>query len=97
MNTYNRSKPFLMWADSVKLEYPGKIVTQEKPRYFRNIQSFTVCSMKLSIRYNFRIDLDSINTKLSFDYSLNMCFSCRFPFTDGQSFSQYKALQNVHF
>ena len=86
-----------MWVDSVKLEYHGKIVIQEKPEFFLNIQSFAVCWMKLSIRYNFWIDLDDTNTKLSFDYSLNICFSCRFPFTDGQWFSQYKPLQNVYF
>ena len=53
--------------------------------------------MKLSIRYNFLIDLDSTDDMLSSDYSLNVCFSPRFPYIDGQRFSQCKPLQNVHF
>ena len=73
---------FLMWADNVKLEYPGKIQIQDQPEFFQNLQSFVECSMKMSIRYNFFIDLDSIHNKLSSDYSLNVCFSCHF-----QSFS----------
>ena len=56
---------------SVKLEYPGKIQT---PEFFRNLQSFAKCSMKMSIRYNFFNDLDSTHNKLSSDYSLNICF-----------------------
>ena len=34
---------------------------------------------------------------LSFDYSLNIYFSCRFPCIDGLSFSPYQPLQNVNF
>ena len=41
--------------------------------------------------------MESIQHKLSFDYSLNICFSRRFPHTDGPSFFPYKPLQNVHF
>ena len=45
----------------------------------------------------FLIDLESIQHKLSSDYSLNIYFSRRFPFVDGPSFSPYKPLQNVDF
>ena len=34
---------------------------------------------------------------LSFDYSLDICFSRRFLYGDGPSFSPYKPLQNVNF
>ena len=53
--------------------------------------------MERSIRYNFLIDLESIQHKLSSDYSLNMYFSRCFPYIDGPSFSPYKPLQNVDF
>ena len=43
------------------------------------------------------IDLESIQHKLSSDYSLNMYFWCHFPYIDSQSFSPYKPLQNVDF
>ena len=93
INVHNRSKPHF----SVKLKYPGKIQTQYQPGFFRNLQCFTNCSMKLSIRYNVFIDLDGIDNKLSSECNFNICFLLRFPFTDSQSFSQYKPLQNVHF
>ena len=48
-------------------------------------------------RYNFFIDLESIQHKLSPDYNLNVCFSRRFPYIDGPSYSPHKPLQNVHF
>ena len=52
--------------------------------------------MERSIRYNFfLIDLESIQDKLSSDYSLNIYFSRRFPYIDGPSFSPYKPPQNV--
>ena len=44
--------PFV-WADSAKLEYPGKIQAQDQSEFFQNLQSFVDCSMELSIRYNF--------------------------------------------
>ena len=51
-----------------------------------------------SIRYNFfLIDLESIQHKLSSDYSLNIYFSRCFPCIDGPSFSWYQLLQNVDF
>ena len=53
--------------------------------------------MERSIRYNFFVDLETLQHKLSSDYSLNICFSRRFARTDGPSFSPYKPLQNVHF
>ena len=53
--------------------------------------------MERSIRYNFFIDLESIHHKLSSDYSLNIHFSCRFPYIDSPSFSPYKPSQNVDF
>ena len=53
--------------------------------------------MESSIRYNFLIDLESIQHKLSSDYSLNIYFSQRFPYIDGPPFSPYKPLQNVYF
>ena len=31
---------FLVWVASVKLEYPDKIQTQERPEFFRNLQSY---------------------------------------------------------
>ena len=43
----------------------------------------------------FLIDLESIQHKLSSDYSLNICFSRCFLYIDGPSFSPYKPLQNV--
>ena len=43
------------------------------------------------------IDLESIQHKLSSDYSLNICFSRRFAYVDGPSFSPNKPLQNVDF
>ena len=43
------------------------------------------------------IDLESIQHKLSSDYSLNIYFSHRFPYIDGPSFSPCKPLQNVDF
>ena len=43
------------------------------------------------------IDLESIQHKLSSDYSLNISFSRRFPYIDSPSFSPYKPLQNVDF
>ena len=46
MNTYNRSKPLLVWADSVKLEYPGKIQILDQVGFFRNHQIFPNWSMK---------------------------------------------------
>ena len=53
--------------------------------------------MERSIRYNFLIDLESIQHKLSSDYSLKIYFSCRLPCIDSPSFSPYKPLQNVDF
>ena len=53
--------------------------------------------MARSIRYIFLIDLESIQHKLSSDYSLNIYFSQCFPYIDGPSFSPYKPLQNVDF
>ena len=41
------------------------------------------------------IDLKSIQHKLSYDYSLNIYFSRRFPCIDSPSCSPYKPLQNV--
>ena len=41
--------------------------------------------MERSIRYNFFVDLESIQHKLSSDYSLNICSSRRFPYIDGPS------------
>ena len=88
---HSNKEQTLVWADSIKLEYAGEILTQEQPEFFRNLQSFADSSMKLST------DLDSIHSKLSSDYGLNLCFLCCFSYTDGQSFSQYNPLQNVHF
>ena len=45
----------------------------------------------------FLVDLESIQHKLSSDYSLNIYFSLRFPYIDGPLFSPYKPLQNVDF
>ena len=53
--------------------------------------------MKVSITYNFLTDFDTIHNQFSPDYSFNMCFSLHCPYTDGQSFSQYKPSQIVHF
>ena len=43
----------------------------------------------------FLIDLESIQHKLSSDYSLTICFSRRFLHIDGPSFSTYKRLRKV--
>ena len=51
--------------------------------------------MERSIRYNFLIDLESIQHKLSSDYRLNIHLKRRFPHIDSPSFSPYKPLQNV--
>ena len=88
---------FQAWAVRAELRYSGKIETQKRPEIFRNPQSFVDCSMEMSIRYNFLIDLESIQHKLSSDYSLNIYFSCRFPFIDSPPFSPYEPLQNVDF
>ena len=53
--------------------------------------------MERSIRYSFFIDLESIQRKLSSDYSLNTYFSRCLPYIDSPTFSPYKALQNVDF
>ena len=45
----------------------------------------------------FLIDLESIQHKVSSDYSLNIYLSRCFPYIDGPSFSPYKPLQNVDF
>ena len=74
-----------------------KIEIQKRPALFHNPQSFVDCSMERSIRYISLIDLESIQHKLSTDYSLNIYFSRCFPYNDGPSFSPYKPLQNVDF
>ena len=53
--------------------------------------------MERSINYNFFIDLKSIQYKLSSDYSLNICFSHRFSYINGPTFSPFKPFQNVKF
>ena len=53
--------------------------------------------MERSIRYNCLIDLQSIQHKLSSDYSLTIYFSLLFLYIGGPSFSPYKPLQNVDF
>ena len=58
-----------------------------------NFQIFVNCWIERSMRYSFFIDLERSQHKLSSDYSLNMCFSRRFPYIDGPSFSPYKPLQ----
>ena len=57
----------------------------------------SIARWKSRKRYNFLIDLESIQHKLSSDYSLDIYFSRRFPYIDGPSFSPYKPLQNVNF
>ena len=53
--------------------------------------------MERSIKYIFFIRLESIQHKVSSDYSLNVYFSRRFPYIDVPSISPYKPLQNVDF
>ena len=36
----------LLWADSVKLEYPDRIQTQNQQEIFRNLQGFADYSME---------------------------------------------------
>ena len=58
------------WAGRAGLQYSGKIETKiQTASTFPESQSFIDCSMERSIRYNFWIDLGSIQHKLSFDYS----------------------------
>ena len=85
------------WAVRTELQYSSKIEIQKQPALFQNPQSFIDCSMERTIRYNFLIDLESIQHELSSDYSLNMYFSRCFPYNNGPSFSLYKPLQNVDF
>ena len=92
--TYSSDNHLISRAE---MQYFGKTEIQKRPALFRNPQSFVNCSMERSIRYNFFIDLESIQHKLSSDYSLNIYFSRRFPYIDGPSFSPYKPLQNVDF
>ena len=40
--------------------------------------------------------IDGIHNKLSSDYSLALCFSRCFPYTDGQPISQYKPLPETN-
>ena len=63
---------------------------QKRPALFRILQSFVDCLVEMYIRYNFFIDLESIQYKLSSDYSLNICFLCCFPHIDGPPFSLVK-------
>ena len=91
--TFTNGQPFMYYRN--KLQYSGKLEIQKQPELFRNHQSFVDCSMKGLII--FLIDLESIQHKLSSDYSLNICFSRRFPYIDSPSFSPYKPLQNVDF
>ena len=70
-------------------------IAKDQPQLFLNLQSFTNCSMKFSIRYNF-CDWFGRHWQWAF-YTLNICFSCRFPYTDGKSFSRYKPLEHVNF
>ena len=85
------------WAVKAELQNSGKIEIQKRPALFRNPQSFIDYSMERSIRYNSFDDLESIQHKLSSDYSLNIYFSSCFPYIEGPSFSPYKPLQNVDF
>ena len=41
------------------------------------------------------INLESFQHKLSSDYILNICFSRRFPYIDGPSFSPYKPFSGI--
>ena len=84
----------LAWADRAELQYSGKIKIQKRPELFQNFQSIVHCSMESSIRYDFFIDLESIQHKLSSDYSVDIHFSRRFPYIDGPSFSPCKPSQN---
>ena len=80
-----------------ELQYSVKIEIQKRPVLFWNRQSFVDCSMERSIRYDFFIDLESIQHKLSSDYSLNIYFSRCFAYIDGPLFSPYKPLKYVDF
>ena len=75
-----------MWAGRPELQYFGKIKIQKRPALFQNLQSFINCWMERSIRYHFFIDLESIQHMFSFDYSLNICFSRPFLYSDRPSF-----------
>ena len=92
--TYSSDNHLISRAE---VQYFGKIEIQKRPALFRNPQSFIDCSMERSIRYNFLINLESIQHKLSSNNSLNIYFSRRFLCIDGPSFSPYKPLQNVDF
>ena len=81
------NSPLCAWAVRAELQYSGKIEIQKWPALFRNPQSFVDCSMERSIRYNFLSALKSIQHKFSYDYSLNIYFSRRFPYIDGPSSS----------
>ena len=85
---------FQAWAVRAELHYSGKIEIQKRPALFQNPQSFVDCSMERSIRYNF---FHWFGEHSTYDYSLNIYFSRRFPYIDSPSFSPYKPLQNVDF
>ena len=55
--------------------------------------SLADCSMEKSIKYNFFIDLESIQHKLLSEYSLNVSRTV----TLVVNFSPYKPLQHIHF
>ena len=59
-------------AVRAELQYSGKIEIKKRPELFRNPQSFVDYSMERSMRCTFLIDLESIEHKLSSDYSLNI-------------------------
>ena len=94
---YSSDNHLISGVGITELQYFGKIQIQKWPALFQNLQSFVSCSMERSIRYNFFIDVESIQHRLSSDYSLNLCFSHRFLHIDGPSFSPCKLLQNVYF
>ena len=54
-------------AGRAELQYSGKIQIKKRPALFQNLQSFVDCSMERSIRYDFFIDLGSIQHMLSSD------------------------------
>ena len=81
--------------------------TRERSRIIQNRCFFSVSQMfpllllrlldRKVDKVQFFIDLENIQYKLSSDYSLNICFSRRFRYIDGPSFSPYKPSQNVRF
>ena len=65
------------WADRYELQYSGKILKKSFSGIFKGS---SIVRWKGRKGIVFLVDLESIQHRLSSDYSLNICFSRRFPY-----------------